>query len=470
MNTQQQQKAKKKLTATVVQEAMCPAGQQQAFIWCSETRGFGLRVLPSGTKTFVFHGRVRGTSQEVRTKLDRWEKGTKVEVVRAKAEAMRQQLNAGVDPVQRECDEAATQEAARVQAQAAAAAAAQQAAAEAELAKQRAVCLKDVAADYVAHRRTSKGALRPNTVADINKHVARSFATWATLPIHQITPELVQARYRELAKYGLTGERAAPVQATQAFVVLRALLRWAAQKYRVADMPLVQGNPTEVLRGEWHKANDRSEHIPPARLGHVFAVLQARSGDPALERASRNGADLVMLQALTGMRPLEVSSLSWDRVHMEDGAGWWHQPKGLSKNGREFWQPLSAQAREILARRQRTSRSPWVFPARTGDGHIEDYRGTLDHITEAAGLRIRPHDVRRSYIAAGIHLGIELWKIELLTCHINKGSVTVSNYVEKSRLQYLAPEQERIGAFIAEQADIAAGRNVVPMKRKERAA
>lgn len=482
MDAQKTKKPKSKLTEAEVLKFKCPPDKRQAFFWCAETRGFGLRAMPDaidpntgaiireGTKAFVFQGRVARTGDEVRDTLGRWgDPGVTVRAMRTKAEEYRKKLNDGINPVQEQRDRIAAEAAAAAQAQADAEAAKRKAIEDAELAKQRALCLKDVAADYIAFRRTSKGALRPKTVNDINRHVERSFASWSTLPISQITPELVQQRYRELAKHGLTGDRPAPVQATQAFVCLRALLRWAAQKYRVAGVPLVQGNPVEALRGEWHKAGDRSEHVPPARLGRVFAALQARSSDTGLQRSDRTGADLVMLQLLTGMRPGEVRALEWKRVHLEEDSGWWHMPKELSKNGREFWLPLSAPARELLKVRKRTSRSPWVFPARSGDGHVDDYRGTLDHIEEAAGLRVRPHDLRRSYIAAGIHLGIELWKLELLTCHINKGSVTVSNYVEKSRLQYLAPEQERIGAWIVEQANIAAGRNVVPLKQQKRA-
>lgn len=465
----------KRLTSTLIRAFTCPAGKPQAFIWCGDTRGFGLRAMPDtaereGVRAFVFQGRVKGTGEEVRTTLGRWgDKGVTVDTERSKAEALRTQLNAGVHPIKaQQAKQAAEQEAkqaAQAQEVAQAAAAAQAAA----LAQARAVTLADVAADYVKHKTTSKGALRPNTVRDIDKHVAKSFAPWAALPVGDITPELCMQRHRELKAGGLTGERPAPAQATQAFVVLRALLRWAARKYRVAGVPLVQGNPVEALSGELHKASERTEHIDPARMGAAFAALQLRRADQGLQRSDHVGADLIMFMLLTGARPGEAEALDWKRVHLEEDAGWWHMPKALSKNGRDFWLPLSAPARALVAARKVGNRTPWVFPARSGGGHIDDPRGTLNHLTKPAGLRLRPHDMRRSYIATGIHLGVELWKLELLTCHVNKGSVTVSNYVEKSRLQYLAPEQERIGAWIMEQAAIARAGNVRKLPTQKRA-
>lgn len=449
---------RKRLTATLIKAFTCPPGKAQAFLWCGDTRGFGLRAMPDtpereGTRAFVFQGRVKGTGEEVRKTLGRWgDAGVTVDTERSKAEAMRTQLNAGVNPVQAEKDKAAQDVAdaeAEAQAKAAAAAAAAQAA---ELVRQRGVTLRDVADDYIAHKVTSKGALRAGTVLEINMHVDKSFAPWATLPVGDITGEMCTQRHRELKAGGLNGKRAAPAQAAKAMVILRALLRWAGRKYKVAGVPLVQGNPVEALSGELHKPGERTELIPPARMGRAFAALQLRRADPAQQRSSHIGADVAMFMLLTGARPGEACALAWDRVHLEDGSGWWHMPKALSKNGRDFWLPLSAPARALLAARKRGNRTEWVFPARSGDGHVDDIRGTLTHLTKPAGLRLRPHDLRRSYIAAGIHLGIELWKLELLTCHVNKGSVTVSNYVEKSRLQYLAPEQERIGAWIMEQA------------------
>jgi hypothetical protein len=56
-----------------------------------------------------------------------------------------------------------------------------------------------------------------------------------------------------------------------------------------------------------------------------------------------------------------------------------------------------------------------------------------------------------------------------LTGHRLTGNVTLNHYTETSDLRYLAPEAERIGAWIVAQADIAAGRNVVKLPQKKRA-
>lgn len=86
-------------------------------------------------------------------------------------------------------------------------------------------------------------------------------------------------------------------------------------------------------------------------------------------------------------------------------------------------------------------------------------------ISEVAGLHLTPHDLRRTFIQIGIKLGIELWKLKLLTNHISKGDVTLDHYTETSDLRYLAPEIEQIGAWIEEQGRIAAAENVIHFKK-----
>jgi integrase len=97
-----------------------------------------------------------------------------------------------------------------------------------------------------------------------------------------------------------------------------------------------------------------------------------------------------------------------------------------------------------------------------------DTRSPLELISEAAGLHLSAHDLRRTYVSVGVAtLDIDLYKMELLTNHVPKG-ITARHYLRTSRLQYLYPEVQRIGDWIEEQghiaAAIAAGENVVPIR------
>src|SRR5262245_9456927 len=49
-----------KLTDAAVSRARVPAGKRQAFLWDTTVTGFGVRILPSGSKTFWFQYRPPG--------------------------------------------------------------------------------------------------------------------------------------------------------------------------------------------------------------------------------------------------------------------------------------------------------------------------------------------------------------------------------------------------------------------------
>jgi hypothetical protein len=45
----------RKLTETIVRRARVPANQRQLFLWDAVVTGFGLRILPGGSKIFWYY-------------------------------------------------------------------------------------------------------------------------------------------------------------------------------------------------------------------------------------------------------------------------------------------------------------------------------------------------------------------------------------------------------------------------------
>jgi len=88
----------------------------------------------------------------------------------------------------------------------------------------------------------------------------------------------------------------------------------------------------------------------------------------------------------------------------------------------------------------------------------------MAEVSKLAGLHLTHHDLRRTFIAIGQKLKIELWRLKLLTNHISGGDVTLDHYTETNDLRHLAPEAEQIAAWIVEQGKIASGANVVKLR------
>lgn len=420
-----------KLTKAYIDKVQPPA-TGYAMHW-DDIKGYGLRVTAAGKKVFVVMGRVRG--KVVCFSLGPYGELTEHEA-REKARKVLQGMREGIDPRDaKKQDEAAK------------------------------VSLRAVADAYMAR----PGKLKDSSKHEIDRHVSTTFKAWEHKPIASITEDDCRKRYHKILTEGLRGKAPAPGQAVQAFSVLRALINFASRRYKRSDgTPLVLHNPVAALKDDWVQLKPRTGRIPDNKVGAVWNMLtEARAN--AYNRDTWSSIDIVMFLLLTGCRISEAAELTWDRVNIDENDPancWWHLPD--PKNRNPVFLPLSSQAVELLKTRQRTEGNPHVFPSWGKTGHIRDPRDTMKKVSEVAGTKLSPHDLRRTYTTIGIaHCSIDVIRVELLTNHVPMG-VTARHYLETSRLQYLQPEAQRIADWISEKARIAAaiasGDNVVALR------
>lgn len=437
---------KMKLTKMSIDRVAKPGlTKGDALYWDTESRGFGLRVTPTGLAKFVSQGRVRGSNREVRTTIGSYGAWT-VDDARRRAEEIRHQLEDGKDPR----DQWRQTEAEKV-------------------------TLRQVADLYMAR----DGKMRASTKAEMDRHVDKVFAAWRDKPIAAITEQDVRKRHKEMCASGLDG-RPAPGQAQISLVTLRTLVNFANRRFKRADgSPLIPHNPVHSMKDDWKQFEPRTRHVEMDKVGETWNRL-AELRIAARYANARSGVDLVRFLMLTGARKGEGGSLRWDQVHLDDDHAqcWWHLPN--PKNGNPVWLPLSSQAVALLRARPRPKLPdgkdhPHVFPSNSKCGHITDARAPLERLRDIDGIAsdgsgvVSAHDLRRTFVTAGFSsCGIDLFKLELLTNHVPQG-VTARHYLKTSRLQYLHPEVQAIGDWIEQQAVIAASKNVVPIRRADAA-
>lgn len=417
-----------RLTKAAIEKFTCPPGKSQAFLWDDSPVGFGVRCTSGGAKSFVVQKRVNGKERRITlgpTSIlplvgDDSHPDESRHGARKRATLVLAGMLTGIDPVERKQ--------ARI------------AAAKAEEAQ--ALTLRQVMEDYLRDRK-----LKPLSQADIKKHVTKNFAAWADRPARDITEELCVARYREM-------KERAPAQASQAFSILQSLLKFARATTKVNGKYTLPENPVAVLHesGLWYRPKARTGRIPPKKIGETWCVLREQRASAEDHISVGTAADLVTFLLLTGARIGEASSLTWAQVQLAEDEGSWHLPD--PKGGRPLTIPLSRPARELLAARPRIKNCAFVFPARTGKGFMKDPRATFDLVGNAAGCHISAHDLRRTFTQIGLDLGIEMWRVELLTGHVPQ-TVTLRHYVETNDLRYMAADIERIGAWIIEQGKVA---------------
>lgn len=406
-----------KLTKKIVENAALPE-RGQRFLRDSELKGFGVRLTP-GSRVYIVQGRVNGVDRRVTI----GKHGVlTLQDARDKARKILAGMIDGIDPV-----------------------------VEKKTAQAYSKTLRDIMDEYIKDRKD----LKASYVADIHKHLAGAFAPWADRPAVEITRDKVAERFRELT------ERSA-AQANQAFRVLRAILNYARAAYRPDGKPMIVENPVSILSNMkiWNRVKARSGRIPTEKIGAAWNVLQALREDPGQTTIGKTLADAVAFLLLTGARWNEMAGLTWDRVNLEEG--WWHIPDPKNRNPVTF--PLSQVAVEVLAAREKAGQ--YIFPARSGDGHIHDARGVFDKISSAAGVRVTAHDMRRTFRAIAGECGLELWKAKLLMNHRLNQDVTIGHYTETEDLRYLAPEINLIANWIIQKALVAGSDNVVTLPGK----
>lgn len=442
---------KLKLTKTNLDTKAKPSPTGDVYYWDTETRGFGVRVSKTGAKSFVLQSRLSGEERDVRVTigsvgawlLDSYDDRD----ARRKAQELKQQFENGIDPRAKAKEEAAQK-----------------------------VTLGEVATKYLAR----PGALKPTSEKWTRYYVEKVFADWTDKPITSITRDMVRERHAQLAEGGFKGlnptstkdkrkVRPSPATANASMIVLRILIQFAADEYRLSDgKSLITDNPVDAMKRHWAPAGDRTaRYIDKRKVGEVWNALHAERDKPMPED-TQAGFDLALMLLLTGARRMEIAALTWDRVnidHSDPSQCWFHLPD--PKSGREVFLPLSSQAVVILEGRKRVPGNPYVFPTRSKAGHIGDPRAPFELISKVAGMHLSAHDLRRTWTNIAMReCLIEKFRTDLLTCHVpSHADTTARHYLDLTRLDWLHGETQKVSDWIEQAGRVVAGANVVPLVR-----
>ena len=425
-----------KLTNTKVKGLPTQTDKGQAFHWDSETRGFGLRITSAGAKSWIVQGRVRG-------KTRRYTLGPcdllSADVARKRALAKLLEMHDGKDPQ-----------------------------VEKRKLKGQSETLREVMEDYIQHKRTKHGPLRPSSKDDIRRCVESTLSEWADKPVSTISRDACIKKFRELSK-------TAPVQTNQSFRNLRALLNWAREKNATADgtYPILPVNPVSQMfkKGglvQWNPEKARASRIPKDKIGAVWALLEDHA-DPAHHRTTTCiSADLIAFMLLTGTRVGEACKLTWKHVKLDDKVPTFHLDQ--TKNHNPITLPVGSALHEVLSRRRegRFKGNDFVFPAMRGNkGYLSDPRALFQAVSEVAGLHLHPHALRRTFDDVGQLVGVDSDQRRQLLNHLAT-DVHGQNYSNNPDPAVLLPAMQRIGDWITKQGSIAhaadKGGNVVPLK------
>ncbi len=416
-------KSKIKLSREVCDNADC--GEDQYEIWDSEIAGFALRVMPSGTKTFIVRYRTGGGGRTATRRtytLGRYGVLT-IEHARKLAKAALGAVANGEDP------------------------GAKRIAQRGELLISQ---LRDIYEERgcIIQRGTRigepmKALTKQYTMARIDHHIVpllgrKRLSDVRAADVEQFVKDVTNGKTARDEKVGprkriiVTGGAGA---ARKAVRDLSAMFSFAIRH------ELTDRNPVE--HAAVRKTDNRNERFltleEVQRLGAAFEQLEAEGANPKAIAIAR-------LWALTGCRRNEITELTWDEVDLDRGLLLLKN----TKTGRSI-RPLGLAAIAILRGIKRQDGSNYVFPATKGDSYYQGAKRVWANAKKLAQLPdITPHTLRHTMGSTSTSVGQALALTGAILGHSNLRSTAIYAHVDMGPAKRAAERaSSRIAAAMA---------------------
>lgn len=210
-------------------------------------------------------------------------------------------------------------------------------------------------------------------------------------------------------------DRGSPVTANRTLAAVRKMFNFAISRSILEASPCVQ-----IEKPAKEKPRER-----------VLNEKELKIFWDSLEQASMTKGIKLALKFLlvVGQRRVEVTSATWAEFDLLKG--WWTLPGGKTKNGLLHRVPLTKMALEIMKRvKELSGESPHLFPAPGGNKPITERAVTkaVRKNEDIFGLpHFTPHDLRRTVYTLMIESGINEKIVPRVFNHIEKGVKGVYN-------------------------------------------
>jgi integrase len=208
--------------------------------------------------------------------------------------------------------------------------------------------------------------------------------------------------------------------------VLRAIFNFAAGNYADdAGQSLFAANPVKVLSQTkaWAKVERRTTLIEPHELARWYAAVN--------DLSNRTVTDYLVLLIFTGLRRGEGASLQWADIDFEGRT----LTVADTKGGRPHTLPLPPFILDLLATRQQSADSDFVFSGEGAIGHLVSPKKAMRKAIEVSGVLFTLHDLRRTFITIAESLDIPGYALKRLLNHADGADVTAG---------YIVPNVERL--------------------------
>jgi integrase len=368
------------------------AAEQDIVVWDETLPGFGVRVKPSGIRSYIVQYRNRSIGASKRLTIGRHGPLLTFDQAKKQARALLADAMRGEDP------------------------------AEAREIARKAPSVADLAADYLERHAIPKK--RPKSVRDDR-------AMLGTIILPKLgTKKVSTIGRRDIeAIHVMMKER--PYQANRVLSLLSKMFNLAVEWGWRPD------NPAKGI--ERYQEHKRDRWLSEDELRRLCLVLD---GHP-----NARAANAVRLQLLTGARLGEVLASRKDDFDLKRGV--WTKPSHQTKQKRTEHVPLSAQATALILSIIETSdaKSSFLFPGNKPGRPLRELKKFWSSVMRQTGItNYRRHDNRHTYASHLVSSGLSLEIVGQLLGHTS--TTTTKRYAHLAD-DPLRAATERFGSKIA---------------------
>lgn len=350
-------------------------------IFDTEVRGFSIRILQSGGRSFALDYRYAGAQR--RMAIGRWPEWT-VTAARERARDLRRVIEEGGDPLG--------------------------ARGELREAPRFSDMIDRYLAEHVPH-------LAKTNASDQHSMLTKLVAPhWGRKLVTEITPHDVAKLLNIIAKgrarpskekpnnraRKLQGAKPTPIRANRVGEVLRKMFTLAIGWGWRTD------NPASSFKKRLE--NERERFLSQDEIGRLAEVLDAATDQRA--------AGIIRLCMLTGSRVGEVRQARFEQFNLELGS--WSKPAASTKQRKIHRIPISAEVTAIVRQRQMLvpKGNPWLFPGDVPGQPVKEIRRFWINVQKDAKLPdVRIHDLRHTFASLLVSGGASLEMIGKLLGH-----------------------------------------------------
>jgi integrase len=417
-----------RLTKRII-NALKPKAAGDLFVWDDEIKGFGVRMKPSGSGSYLIQYR---TPQGRTRRLAFATLITPAEEARKRAKLLLAEVEAGGDP-------SGARHEARVALTVSELCGQYLDAARAGLVLTRFKKTKSASTIY-----NDEGRISRHILPLIGKRVACDLTRTALQRMaDSIASGKTAGDFKTKAR-GLAKVEGGAATAARTVELLGGIWTWAERRGLVSGPNPARG--VEKHRGE---AKDRT--LNPDELARLGAVL--REQEPLHPMATA----ALSLLALTGLRREEACGLRWREIDFTTSC----LRLEATKTGRSL-RPIGKMARALLETLPR-GESEFVFPNRGATGSA-DLKKRIAGIFDAAGLTdARAHDLRRTFASVAADEGYGDATVGELIGHARRG-VTSRHYIRRPDAALIAAA-DRVAERIAAAMGGSKSAEIVPLRK-----